>query len=425
MDPDRHAGGAEPAPGREGHAGVGAKGWIVYPAALTTAAGIGTLTLGMIFFARETHGATPTAIGFLASTWSLGYILGCQVLRPVAEGLLPRYSILAASLSMSLAAGLMLRAASLPLVFVCYGFYGTAASFFWPPLMGWLSTGFEGPRLNRAMGTFNICWSAGAIAGPLIAGVLARLDPHYPVAFSAVVFAVTALYTLAAIVVLRGLDAEDGSHRAMHRAGHGQTVKDSGGTSMRFPAWVGLFAAYAVLGLVLNVFPLAAGDHLGLGKPAVGFLLLVRALATTLALVVLGRTVFWHFRLSQLVIGLGIFALALVFLPHAHHPAAIAAVLAVLGALLAHSYANSLFHGVSGSRRRAYRMALHESLLSAGLVVGGACGGVLYQAMGYATVCRTAAGVLAAAAVAALVVGRFLQGPSPAAAAASGRGPGL
>jgi DHA1 family multidrug resistance protein-like MFS transporter/DHA1 family quinolone resistance protein-like MFS transporter len=162
---------------------------------------------------------------------------------------------------------------------------------------------------------------------------------------------------------------------------------------------VGLFAAYLALGVLANVFPLQAQAHLGLSKPTVGGLMLVRALLTTLALGFLGRTTAWHFRAGQIGIGLVVFAVAMAGLPLAGGPVAAGAVLGLMGALVAQSYANSLFHGVTGSQQRARRMATHEMLLSIGLVVGGACGGVVYQTAGYGAICGGAAAVLGAAAV--------------------------
>jgi DHA1 family multidrug resistance protein-like MFS transporter/DHA1 family quinolone resistance protein-like MFS transporter len=57
-----------------------------------------------------------------------------------------------------------------------------------------------------------------------------------------------------------------------------------------------------------------------------------------------------------------------------------------MGALRALSYNNSLFHGVSGSINRTGRMAVHESLLAAGLIFGSSLGGLLYENFSMATV---------------------------------------
>lgn len=394
------------APGSPGRAASGVaditdgRGRVIFPATVMVATGIGTLALGVVFFATEVFAASPAQVGFLAATWSFCYIVGCLVCQRVADRLAPHRSMVLAATVMGGSVVLLLVCPRvLALAFLCYAVYGLGTALFWPPLMGWLSSGLEGERLNRVMGRFNLCWSSGAIVGPVVAGVLAREDPRLPVAAAGVLYLGAAGYT-AAVSRRAGVPP---ARRALGGRDPGADPADEDrSTPLRYPAWTGLVAAYLALGVINTVFPLEAQARLGLGKPLVGGLMLVRALFTTLTLGVMGRTTAWHFRAGQMGAGLALFGVTMVVLPLISGAVLVGAVLAMAGALLAHSYANSLFHGVSGSRRRARRMAVHEILLSAGLVVGGACGGLLYQAAGYGTACRAAAGVLGAAAAVAL-----------------------
>lgn len=383
--------------------GADGRGRVVFPATVLVAMGIGVLSLGIVFCAAEVHRASPAQIGFLAATWSFHYILGCFLVRPLGRRLRPCDSVAAAATVMGLAVLPIVFLQQLTPVFVCYAVYGIATAFFWPPMMGWLATGIDGEQLNRTMGRFNLCWSGGAIAGPVLAGVLARYNPRLPVAAAAGLYLAAGLYSAWAA---RGLSAAATGVPGGSPCPADTPVPavDDISTVLRYPAWAGLFAAYLVMGLTFNVFPLAAQEQMGMSKPMVGVLLFVRALATTLALGAFGRTTVWHFRGSQMAAGLALFALVMVVLPRGTTPLSAGVLLAAVGALAAHSYVNSLFHGVAGSRQRAVRMAIHEALLSAGLVVGGACGGVVYQVAGYAAVCHTAAGVLALTAVAVAVL---------------------
>jgi DHA1 family multidrug resistance protein-like MFS transporter/DHA1 family quinolone resistance protein-like MFS transporter len=73
--------------------------------------------------------------------------------------------------------------------------------------------------------------------------------------------------------------------------------------------------------------------------------------------------------------------------------------LALFGFLFALSYNNSLFHGVSGSIQRSTRMAVHEGLLTAGVVCGSSIGGILYQTGQFGRVLLFACAVVAAGAL--------------------------
>ena len=371
------------------------KRYIIFPAAFLASTGIGMLVLGIIFFARDVCRASPAQIGCLSATWSLCYVFGCVFLRGVSGRLPPRKSIMGAMWCMSLSTTALSLSHSLPVAFVCYGAFGLCAAFFWPPMMGWLSMGMEGRDLGRAMGIFNICWSLGAILGPTLAGYLSEIDPSRPLTISAAVFCVNAIWITIGSLTLNAVRGE--AHHARTAAAF-RVGRD--GTLLRYPSWAGLFAAYLILGVVNNVFPLSAPDEFGIGKAAVGNLFLVRSVATTAMLAMMGHSVWWHFRGWQLAAGHALFALLMIWMARASSVSIAGMLLFAIGILLAHSYSNSLFHGVAGSRTRAPRMAVHEGLLSAGLVVGSACGGAVFEHWGVRAVYQGCAGVLAIVALA-------------------------
>ena len=190
-------------PARAG-GGTDGRGRVIFPATVLVAMGIGVLSLGIVFCAADVYRASPAQIGFLAATWSFHYIIGCFLVRPLGRRLRPCDSVAAAATVMGLAVLPVVFLQQLTPVFLCYAVYGIATAFFWPPLMGWLATGIEGEQLNRTMGRFNLCWSGGAIAGPVLAGVLARYSPRLPVAAGAVLYLTAGLY---AAWAARGLSA--------------------------------------------------------------------------------------------------------------------------------------------------------------------------------------------------------------------------
>ena len=74
------------------------------------------------------------------------------------------------------------------------------------------------------------------------------------------------------------------------------------------------------------------------------------------------------------------------------------------------SFFYSMFHGISGAVNRSGMMALHESLLSVGLISGSFAGGYLYQRVSMAAVYAfSAAIVLAGLAVQAVLSARVLR----------------
>ncbi|MBT3380955.1 MAG: MFS transporter, partial [Lentisphaerae bacterium] len=265
---------------------------VIYPAALLVAMGMGCNMLGLVFYARERYGASPSQIGYLAGCWSISYMVGCLLLRPLSRRLLPRFSILGATALMAVAAWCMLITRSLAWLFVLQCCLGLIVSFFWPPLMGWLSANVEGTKLNRSMGWFNISWSTGSIISPLLAGSLSEMAVDLPLRAAGTCFLAAALLILGAVLTLSSLADDDHAHTAEQSA----TGGEDSGTSLRFPAWMGIFTSYLVLSVMLNVFPLVARLELGLSKTLIGLLLFLRALVGTASLGILGKTSWWHFK---------------------------------------------------------------------------------------------------------------------------------
>ena len=131
-------------------------------------------------------------------------------------------------------------------------------------------------------------------------------------------------------------------------------------------------------GVLIGVYPMIAREELGLRASDVGQLLLLRALATSVVLGLLGRMVWWHFRGWQMVVSSLLLGGSVLWLAAVCNMSAIGAALVAGGVFTAFGYVNSIFHGAVGSSRRVGRMALHESLLSAGFCCGSALGGVVY-----------------------------------------------
>ena len=373
-------------------AGIG-KTAVILPAGFLAEVGLGLLTLGMVFYMREVFLLSPGMVGWIAATWQGCYVLGCLTMRPAFEALLPRYSMIFSTAGIGAAVTAILLSRSVAAVFVFYGLFGFCLSFFWPPLMSWLSLGIEGKQLGRAMTRLTFVGNMGIIISPFIAGALSELSPRYPLYGAAVVFIANCLLVIGAALALRGIRSD--KHRgSSHKE---EPDKPDRSTSLRFPAWVGLFATYTVLGVIITVFPMFARDALGLSKSAIGALLLCRALCTAAGYLFLGRMSFWHFRPFPMTAGLALLAVLVFGISRTASLPLVALSLALIGPLISLGFSYSFFHGASGASRRATRMAIHEALLASGLITGSAAGGQLYQHYSMTAVSIFCAALIAAA----------------------------
>ena len=385
--------------------GIG-KSAVIFPAAFLAALGVGAITLGMIFYARDVFHASPGQVGTISALWSASYIAGCLLLRPHFDRALPKHLIVASTFVMFATASILLRVRTLPLVAVLFSLCGLSMSLFWPPLMGWLSRGVEGKRLGKVMAKYNFSWSMGVIASPSLTGVLSELDPKAPLLVGSGLFFLTCLIIIGACLALPKIREDDEPEVGSEReGGAGERV-----TALRFPAWVGVAACYFAIGVILNIFPIAARDDLGFSKGMIGLLLEGRIVFATLGFILMGSTHFWHYRPGPMLAAQGALSLFLVLMVFVKGPLPLGGLISAVGFCMGVSFFYSMFHGISGAVNRSGMMALHESLLSAGLISGSFAGGYLYQRVSMAAVYAfSAVIVLAGLAVQAVLSARALK----------------
>jgi MFS family permease len=349
----------------------------VYPGAFLVAFAEGMLNLGFVFFLRERQGASPSLIGWFTGYSVLVYTLGCLLLRRLFDRLRPQRALLLALYGMPAFLLLLVLLPALPLTFLFSGLYRLALAFFWPPAMGWLSQGVEGEALSRRQSRFNLSWSTGLVTSYVLAGLASQKDAGLPLVLSIAVFAGYAAVLTAALAAFPALRIAAPPAQPATPAGGGAPAAD--GTPLRYPAWVGMFASYVISGMVATVFPLFAQDVLGATKGVVGTLVSSRTLLQSVGFLVLGAASFWHFRGRWLLLSQAYLAALLIAMLFARSVGFYAVLFPLLGLGSALSYAGGLFHGIADSRRRAARMAIHESTLNGGYIVGATVSGMLYQ----------------------------------------------
>jgi DHA1 family multidrug resistance protein-like MFS transporter/DHA1 family quinolone resistance protein-like MFS transporter len=382
--------------------GIGKEG-VLYPASFGVSLCVGQVALALIFYAQDILHLSPTRVGQLASTWSVTYVLGLVLLRPLLRDVLPRYLIIASNVLMFACIAGFSVTTSPAVAFVLYAGFGAALCLFWPSTMAWLSAEREGPTLGRVLSRFNLSWGIAAAVSPYVCGwLLASYSPRLPLRLSAFVFLLIAVFVAGAAVVLPRV-RQDRSTGAPEKA-----ATEDRSTPLRLPGWVGAVACHFGIGVLVSIFPMAARDQMAMSERVIGRLLLFHSLANVVGFMILGKTHAWHFRLSPMVVSLVVRGLVLVGLIFARSIGVISLYMVLFGLTSAALYSFSIFHGASGSANRSRRMAVHEACLGAGLLLGATCGGAVYERVGIGHVFAVAAILSMAAAFVQLVMGAII-----------------
>ncbi len=363
---------------------------IIYTASFVNSLMLNGMLLALVFYAKSRFGATPTQTGQIVFYYNLAYVAGCLLAQGFLSRFTPQKNLVISMLCFFAASLLCYFGTGMSWLYLGQVFYGIGTSFFWPPLMGWFSEGYEGKQLARMTGFYNLTWSSANFITPLMMGYLCDLNVTYPLILLVVVYAIQ-LPVFIAIHL---------ANRKQHTQATHQEVSAKGKqTMLRFPSWYGVACAWCIIGFLLGVYPNAAKEILNISSARVGFFYTLRSTGQAIALVALGIFTFWQFKRWQLFVGHFAAAVTIFTLGFAKSEMLVLTCLIILGPLFAHAYTNSLVHGVAGSKNRTRRAAIHEILLSSGSFLGALLGGYLYQHFGLVSACSFCAVLMTSAAI--------------------------
>ncbi len=279
------------------------------------------------------------------------------------------------------------------------GVGGATMALYWPFLMSWVSSDYEGVRLNQRLGWYNGAWSSGGTLGPVVGGLLFEINPMLP------------LLGAATAVILSLVLLSFGRDGSMHRT---STMPQPGDltevpcdvrllTDCRWISRIALFSACAAYAVIRSQFALVFRD-LGYTESQFGLYLTAYALCNFLALVIAGGWARWHFKPSLLVVGQAVLLLTLLMTIYGRALSVLFVSSILLGVAYGFAYCSHLYYGASGSKKRSGRMAIHEIVISLGLTIGSAAGGYLCDHVGLYAPYWFAVGVVVAGMVGQVVL---------------------
>jgi MFS family permease len=253
---------------------------------------------------------------------------------------------------------------------------GVLTAIFWPPMMGWVSTGYEKEALGHRLGSYNMSWSTGSWISPYLGGLLVGYGSTWPMATAAI----TVLICFAGIRFATNPRHDKRIIAAQEDVAAGELHRDL--VRFRWMARVSLVTAFVCMGLMRSQLSLLMKFDLEYSEAICGVAIMILCASNFAVFTAAGRAHKWHyvgwlFWGSQAVTG----SAMLMIVYFASLPVILAAA-AIVGVCEGFAYVSHMFYGISGGRKRSGLMALHEFLLSVGFVIGSVGGGYISDAFG-------------------------------------------
>jgi MFS family permease len=376
--------------------------WPLYGAAFATGLSLSIAWTAMPFVIHAI-GGTEVHVGYAPALNSLAYMVALLVAGSLLGHLDVKRATQTATAMATVGAVLMVLAVvgavyangtgSLVWVWIIIAagaLGGAAMALYWPFLMSWVSGSYEGVALNRRFGRYNGSWSGGGLVGPLIGGWLVEIHLLWPMIAAVACFVVSfVLLGLARrtqdAVGATPCGCPDPSGQARGPAPTEPPFVDLIPTArladFRWMSRIALFCTWASFSIARSQFALLF-TGLGFSKSRFGLYLTTIALCNFLALTGCGRWAFWHFR-AVLLLGAQAMTLVSMFMILYGRTLGVFYLSAiVLGLAFGFAYSSHLYYGAATSRNRSIRMAIHEIVISLGIVIGAGAGGYLAKNTG-------------------------------------------
>ena len=379
----------------------------LYAAAFLLAFGGGHWWLALPFIINHLHGSdTQVGMGIAANMGM--YALSVMIATPLIIRFNLKKILQVGTLGMTGSTTLMClivfltdRGYDLPhpswLLILTSALFGISQAGFWPPLMGWLSTGCLSSQLNRRLSLFSVSWAAASFLCPYVAGRLVEINPVLPIAVAVIILMLCCI----AVSIPPKPRSISG---LLSLASQAPTENHPLLPCFRWMSRIALFTGFLSFGIARTQFPIYFKVQLHNSESLYGVFMAISSIAMFVNYLSVGRTHAWHYRFSfflfaQLFILL--FQLAVLFCTHLY---CFYCVAGVLGLGAAFCYSSHLYYGSAGGAKRHALMAIHEFTLASGFVTGALLGGHLSDRYHY----RLAPYILGAAVLAAGILAQII-----------------
>jgi predicted MFS family arabinose efflux permease len=249
-----------------------------------------------------------------------------------------------------------------------------ALALFWPPMMGWISTGHEGASLSKRMGIFNISWSLALVVTTLIGGYILKIDTALTVLASAIFLSV------AFIFISIAPESQDSGklNNTDNQPQSPETIHPLNAVFVSMSR-LGLIIGCLALGLFRTQLALFFTENLGYSKSQFGILTALLCFANFAGFYITGRTKNWHHKMTPFITSQLLIAIAMLLILFCTSLLWLYLAAAFIGIGQSFVYSSHQFYCVSGTVKRSGSMAVHEILIAIGYASGSIAGGYLAE----------------------------------------------
>jgi MFS family permease len=254
---------------------------------------------------------------------------------------------------------------------------GVITAFFWPVMMGWISTGHEGAALTKRFGFYNTTWSSANMLLPIIGGYLMEINYSLPLAAAALMSILCFLTASTTTCISETPKPQENN------------LPDS--VCQEFPQksrqflWmsrVSLLATFICVGIFRSQLGILYKFELGFPESAYGWSVSLMCLFNIVIFWMMGKSHYWHYKKGLFAAAQALIIICMLMIIFSASLLLQLLASGLAGICYSVAYSSHQYYGVSGGKKRSGLMAVHETIIGAGFAAGSLIGGILSDAFG-------------------------------------------
>lgn len=263
------------------------------------------------------------------------------------------------------------------ILIILMSFAGVTTAFYWPVMMGWISTGYEGAELSKRFGFFNMSWGTASMIMPIIAGYLAEVNNALPV-FVAII---TSVLCFAAVV-----SCKYSGKTTSAKQNQPEQINSDGEeyckTAFVWMARIALLSTFICVGIFRSQVGIFYKFELGFAESFYGWSVAIMCFFNVAVFYAMGKSHWWHYKKMPFVVSTAAILLSMLIILLSKSLAMQFLSAAFGGICYGFVYSSHQYYGVSGGKKRSALMAIHEIIIGAGVSSGALFSGIVSDAFG-------------------------------------------
>lgn len=253
---------------------------------------------------------------------------------------------------------------------------GLITAFYWPVIMGWISTGHEGAELTKRLGLYNVTWGMANMLLPIVGGYLMEINYQVPIA-AAIVMMIFCVISVSTLKKMRDKD-----RITIIQQAQSCEKPDPAQRQFLLMSRVALCTVFICVGIFRSQLGILYKFELGFAESIYGWSISLMCLFNVSFFYIMGKSHWWHYKKGffAAVQALTVFCLIIIVISRNIFVQLAAA--GLTGITYAAAYSSHQYYGVSGGKNRSRRMAIHEIILGTGYAVGSVLGGIISDHLG-------------------------------------------